>query len=92
MTWKRYAQAAARFYDDLLEKQIVHSGQVEVLDAFANVTSRGGKDSLWTWSRIEKHEDITPVISMTLAVEALLVRGKRQLEGKRSGGRVVAYG
>ncbi|MFC5425360.1 terminase TerL endonuclease subunit [Brevibacterium otitidis] len=92
VTWKRYAQAAARFYDDLLEKQIVHSGQVEVLDAFANVTSRGGKDSLWTWSRIEKHEDITPVISMTLAVEALLVRGKRQLEGKRSGGRVVAYG
>lgn len=92
VTWKRYAQACARVYDMLLEGNLVHSGQEELLLAFENITSRGNKDGLWTWSRIEKFEDITPVVAITLAVEALLVRGKRELEGKRSGGRAVVYG
>lgn len=92
VTWKKYAQSCARVYDLMMEGQVVHSGQAEVIAAFENVTSRGGKDSLWTWSRIERFEDITPVVAITLAVEALLVRGKKKLEGKTSGARVVAYG
>ena len=92
VTWKKYAQACARFYDDLLENRLHHSGQTEVLDAFKNVTSRGSKDGLWTWSRVDKVEDITPVVAMTLAVESLMVRGKKKLEGRRSGARVKVWG
>lgn len=102
VTWKRYAQSCARLYEGMLEDRagsagadeirVYHSGQAEVMEAFANVTSRGSKDGLWTWSRIDKVEDITPVVAITLAIEGLMVRGKKKLEGRKSGTRVKVWG
>lgn len=93
---KQHGAACAQVYDDIVERRMVHRGQVELDEAVANAKTKPLGDSAWKWAKTDATADISPLIALTLARHGWSTRGeKKQLaaernaQGGRSGGRTV---
>lgn len=93
---KQHGQACAQVYDDIVERRLVHRGQVELDEAVRGSKTKPLGDSAWKWAKTDATADISPLIALTLARHGWSARGERkasaaerQSSDGRSGGRVV---
>jgi hypothetical protein len=63
-------QACGQVYDLVVKGLLFHLGQQE-LDLAAATVSRQERGDAWVWSRRSYLADITPIISLTLAIWGL---------------------
>jgi hypothetical protein len=62
-----HARACGRWYDLVTEGNLVHRGQRELLSALDGAVKRQLGDA-WLWSRRSSSVDISPLVSVTLAL------------------------
>lgn len=92
---KQHGQACAQVYDDIVERRMVHRGQVELDEAVRGSKTKPLGDSAWKWAKTDATADISPLIALTLARHGWSTRGERKASAAerqssgRSGGRVV---
>lgn len=81
---KQHGAACAQVYDDIIERRMVHRGQVELDEAVSNAKTKPLGDSAWKWAKTEATADISPLIALTLARHGWSTRGeKKQLAAER---------
>ena len=64
---REHAQACGRWYDLVVEGKLVHRGQRELLSSLDGAVKRSLGDA-WLWSRKSSSVDISPLVSVTLAL------------------------
>ena len=74
---RTYMQACGAFYEALGRAQVRHTGQEE-LDAAVQACRRSkGGSELWSWTRDNRSEDISPLVACTLAFHGLTEKDKK---------------
>ena len=93
---RQYGQACAQVYDDIVERRMVHRGQVELDEAVRGAKTKPLGDSAWKWARADAASDISPLIALTLARYGWSTRGEKKVMaaerkslGASRGGRTV---
>jgi hypothetical protein len=70
-------KACVGFYDDVHEGRLTHTGQQQLADALAGAKKRRiGDAGAWGWDRKNPENDISPLMSVTLARFGAAVRKK----------------
>ena len=88
------ARACAQVFDDILERRLVHRGQVELDEAVAGAATKPVGESLWRWKPATALSDVSPLYAVTLAragwsaLGERLVRAAERRRDGRSGGRL----
>lgn len=74
---RTYMQACGAFYEALGRAQVRHTGQEE-LDAAVQACRRSkGGSELWSWTRDDRSQDISPLVACTLALHGLTEKDKK---------------
>jgi len=87
---KEMAAACGRFYDTVMEQTVRHTDQPQVDVSLSSARKRPILDGGWGWNRKGDASDITPIVSVTLALwgaQARVVKrpgGKKRPEGRRA--------
>jgi phage terminase large subunit-like protein len=82
VSYKDLGQACGRFFDAVMQEQISHSNQDELNDAVDSSTKKTINDTMFVWNR-RNAGDISPLVSATLALHGLTVKGRSREKRQR---------
>jgi hypothetical protein len=68
---QEHAQSCGMLYDAAIQKRLRHLGTLELFRALEGAAKRPLTDA-WAWSRKQSNVDISPLVSVTLALGGLL--------------------
>lgn len=94
---QNYAASCANFFMSLMSGEIKHDDQELLNEAVQSATQKFINDKAWRWARADVTKDISPLVSVTLALHGLNKRSsKRKVmnannAGRQSGGRKVMF-
>lgn len=80
---KQIARACSVFFNDVLERRIVHRGQEEVDEARKVAATRAVGDGLWKFVGTTKTADLSPLYALVLARAGWSLRGEKKERNRR---------
>lgn len=85
---REMAAACGRFYDGVMEQKVRHTDQPQVNVSLSSARKREILGGGWGWNRKGEASDITPIVSVTLALWGAQARTVKRPNSKQpSGGR-----
>jgi hypothetical protein len=80
---QQIARSCAVLFDDVVERRLVHRGQVELDEAVEQATTKPVGDNLWKFVGTSKNADLSPLYGLVLARAGWSLRGEKKDRNKR---------